>query len=91
MADRAAAFVIMFTTVVSGLMASIVICVPVVVSAFEPYTFPDAVKDWGGVIVGFYFGSFTTFMLEYMKGAKDSRSTSPSQSDGTPEQDKGPP
>lgn len=52
-------FILKFGTVISGILALIIICVPILAPLFVPdYGIPDTVENWGGVIIGFYFGSF---------------------------------
>ena len=29
---------------------------------------PEVIKDWGGIILGFYFGSFTSFAKDVLLG-----------------------
>ena len=74
MGPKSLSFVIVFSTVISGLLAFIVICFPVIVSAFTAYTVPTEVKEWGGIIVGFYFGSFATLIIESIKRPKEAPS-----------------
>jgi hypothetical protein len=65
-------FVLVFSTVISGLLALIIIGVPVLAPLFLPsYQIPESIANWGGVIVGFYFGSFLSLINDIMK-RKDS-------------------
>lgn len=52
-------FAFTFSVVVSGILALVVICVPVILSMINPdfNSIPPTIKDWGGIILGYYFGS----------------------------------
>ena len=61
--DSAIAFLIHVGVIVSGIIAITVIAVPVVAPLIaETYNIPAEIKEWGGVIIGFYFGSFITLL-----------------------------
>lgn len=52
-------FILKFGTVISGILALVIICVPIIAPLFMlNYKIPDTLENWGGVIIGFYFGSF---------------------------------
>jgi hypothetical protein len=45
----------------------------------ETAPMPEVLKDWGGIILGFYFGSFTSFAKDALLSEKTSqmRNTDP--------------
>jgi len=52
-------FMLKFGTVISGILALVIICGPIIIPIFVPdYNIPPTIENWGGVIIGFYFGSF---------------------------------
>lgn len=54
-------FILIFGSVISGILALVIICVPIVAPLFlSSYAIPETIENWGGVIIGFYFGSFIT-------------------------------
>ena len=70
-------FILKFGTVISGVLALIIICVPILAPLFiTDYAIPDTVENWGGVIIGFYFGSFISqvgnFLSPNNKSSTDS-------------------
>jgi hypothetical protein len=52
-------------TLVSGAIA-LVIIVAVAILAIEGKRVPDVLANWGGVILGFYFGQFMSLVKDYM-------------------------
>jgi len=60
------AFII--SVVVSSLLALFIIAFPVVINAFDDtYEVPNVIEEWGGVVIGYYFGSMTTIFLKYFE------------------------
>lgn len=54
-------FILIFGSVISGVLALVIICVPIIAPLFlTSYAIPETIENWGGVIIGFYFGSFIT-------------------------------
>ena len=52
-------FILRFGTVISGILALVIICIPIMAPLFvHDYKIPSSIENWGGVIIGFYFGSF---------------------------------
>lgn len=56
---------ILIITAVSGAIALVVV-VGVIVLAFRGVETPDVLSNWGGVILGFYFGQFVSLVKDYM-------------------------
>ena len=57
---------------ISGAIALLVIGGVIFISLFSVYKgiemkVPEVLANWGGVIVGFYFGAFVTLIKDYMK------------------------
>lgn len=50
---------------ISGLIAVIVIG-GVIVLSFVGKPIPDQLSNWGGIILGFYFGQFVSLVKDYM-------------------------
>lgn len=68
MSKAAITFIVIFGTIVSGLLALIIIAVPFLAPMFKSnYAIPSVVENWGGVIIGFYFGSFFTMVSDLLK------------------------
>ena len=58
------AFII--SVIVSSLLAFFIVAFPIIVHAFkDTYELPKVIADWGGVIIGYYFGSMTSIFLKY--------------------------
>lgn len=53
--------IVVWITIISGILALSVI-VGVVVLAFIGRTVPSMLADWGGIILGFYFGQFVNLV-----------------------------
>ena|SRR5271166_1916791 len=58
-------WMINFISAVAGIISLIVI-LGVVGMAFFGKAIPDVLSNWGGIILGFYFGSFLTLVKDYM-------------------------
>ncbi|QDG79118.1 hypothetical protein [Labrenzia sp. PHM005] len=63
--------------VISGLIAVVVIGGVIYLSLFGPtdtdgnrLEIPSVLENWGGIIVGFYFGTFVSLIKDYMKAGK---------------------
>lgn len=66
--DFAVSFILICGALTSSIIAVVVIAVPLLAPLSEnPYNIPPEVKDWGGIIIGFYFGSFVTFAANVWK------------------------
>ena len=57
---------------ISGAIALLVIGGVIAISLFSAFSgvkipVPEVLANWGGVIVGFYFGAFVTLIKDYMK------------------------
>ena len=52
-------------SLIAGLISLIVI-IGVVGMAYSGKAVPDVLSNWGGIILGFYFGSFLSFVKDYM-------------------------
>lgn len=75
--------VLITTTFVAGLLAVGVIILPLLIRAFdETYTIPDHIRDWGGIIIGFYFGSFIS-LVDRLLNAHEDNNTENGNNSGT--------
>jgi uncharacterized RDD family membrane protein YckC len=45
---------------------SLIVVISVVVLALFGNTIPDVLSNWGGIILGFYFGQFINLVKDYM-------------------------
>jgi hypothetical protein len=52
-------------SVIAGTI-SLVVVVSVVIIAISGHIVPEVLSNWGGIILGFYFGQFITLMKDYM-------------------------
>ena len=77
------AFLIMI--IVSSILAISIIVVPIWASiprsdgTLVNYNIPTVVEEWGGVVVGFYFGSMLSVFLKYFEMAQPERSKAEQQ------------
>jgi uncharacterized integral membrane protein len=76
--------------IISGIIAIIIVMSVVSISVLQAlysageYKIPDVLANWGGVIVGFYFGTFVSLIKDYMR-LEEKRSTSePQAPEGVP-------
>ena len=60
--------VIYATVAVSSIIALLVICVAALLPIFWPAVkIPEALTNWGGLIIGFYFGSFVSLLKDWSR------------------------
>src|SRR5262249_23196722 len=70
----AAAKMIRFSTVIAGMIAMAVILSAIGIAIIQvvkdknpnDFVMPDVLRDWGGVILGFYYGQFVTVLKDFM-------------------------
>lgn len=61
-------FILIFGTLISGVLALVIICVPILAPFWKStYVIPPEIKNWGGVIIGFYFGSFISQVANVLR------------------------
>ncbi len=61
-------FVVYTTVVVSSIIALTIIFVVALMPVFKQgYTIPTTLQNWGGLIIGFYFGSFVTLLKDWSR------------------------
>lgn len=58
--------VFVFSSFISGILAFLVIGFPIL-SHFldDTYKIPEVIQDWGGVVIGYYFGTMTTIFMKF--------------------------
>lgn len=66
--DRTIFYVSTIGTVLAGLIALTVIVGVVFLSARDGNV-PDVLKNWGGIIIGFFFGQFFSLVQSMIKPA----------------------
>jgi hypothetical protein len=72
--DFAISFILICGALTSSVIAIVVIVVPVIAPFSEKaYNIPPEVKEWGGVIIGFYFGAFVTFAANVWKTGREGK------------------
>ncbi|WP_106745376.1 hypothetical protein [Yoonia maritima] len=61
-------FVIYVTVIVTSIIALAVILVVALLPIFWPTKeLPQTLTNWGGLIIGFYFGSFVTLLKDWSR------------------------
>ncbi len=61
-------FVVYASVIVSSLIALCVIFVVALMPIFKSgFNIPDTLKNWGGLIIGFYFGSFVSLLKDWSR------------------------
>lgn len=70
--EFAVSFILICGAVTSSVIAIVVIAIPLVAPLSDkPYTIPQQVGEWGGVIIGFYFGAFVSFAANVWKSKRE--------------------
>jgi hypothetical protein len=65
--------------VISGIIAMIIVLSVVIIAIIQIWfgsgdtKIPDVLANWGGIIVGFYFGTFISLIKDYMRIAGSPR------------------
>lgn len=65
MSESTQNFVIYMSVSVSSLISLIVICSVVLIPFKSGASIPDVLENWGGLIIGFYFGSFVGLLKDW--------------------------
>ncbi|MBD3664629.1 hypothetical protein [Sulfitobacter aestuariivivens] len=61
-------FVVYMAVIVSSIIALLVICVVAIMPLIWPeYKSPETLNNWGGLIIGFYFGSFISLLKDWSR------------------------
>jgi hypothetical protein len=64
-------YVLILGSTVSAVLALVIVCTPIIapfiIPAGKSYTVAEEIKNWGGIIIGFYFGSFLTLTADLVK------------------------
>jgi len=61
-------FVIYVTVIVSSIIALLVIVVVTILPIWWPAKkLPETLTNWGGLIIGFYFGSFVSLLKDWSR------------------------
>ena len=64
-------FVIITGTVVSSLLSLIIIITVAYFKIWQPeFPIPEVLNNWGGIILGFYFGSFLGLLKDWLRIAQ---------------------
>lgn len=65
-------FVVYAAVIVSSVIALTVIFVVALMPLFRAgYEIPDVLQNWGGLIIGFYFGSFISLLKDWSQESVD--------------------
>lgn len=64
--------VILYGFLISGAIAILIVMSVIVIAVTQTfnrveYNIPEVLSNWGGIIVGFYFGTFVSLIKDYMK------------------------
>ena len=59
-------FVVIVSVTIASLIALAIIGSAIVLP-FTSYGTPDEIKNWGGLIIGFYFGSFVGLLKDWLR------------------------
>ncbi|MFQ6552341.1 hypothetical protein AAD018_008350 [Aestuariibius insulae] len=71
-------FVVYAAVIVSSLIALCVIFVVALMPIFKSgFSIPDVLQNWGGLIIGFYFGSFITLLKDWSHESVDAYTDDP--------------
>jgi hypothetical protein len=83
--------IIKWITIIAGAIALVVV-ISVVILALADKKIPDQLSNWGGVILGFYFGQFVTILKDYtvLAGARPSSAFPSPAERGDRSSDQGP-
>ena len=85
---RATEKMIWFITVVAGVISMIIIISVAIIAIAqivignttpERLVMPDVLVNWGGIILGFYFGQFATLLKDFMGSVPVPRAKGPSR------------
>gem|GEM_PF-6465040 len=69
--SKTISFMLGLGSAISGILALVIICVPIIGPLFiENYVPPKFIENWGGVIIGFYFGSFISQISNFLNQNK---------------------
>lgn len=67
-------FVFIMTNVITAILALCIIVVPIIMHAVDgTYALPEVIREWGGVVVGYYFGSSLTLFLKYFESESETK------------------
>ncbi len=73
-------FVVYAAVIVSSLIALCVIFVVALMPILRSgYAIPEVLANWGGLIIGFYFGSFITLLKDWSQESVDAYTDDPDQ------------
>lgn len=64
-------YVVYVTVAVASLIALIVIVTVAVIPFVTDKAIPGVLENWGGLIIGFYFGSFVGLLKEWLGGQRE--------------------
>ncbi len=63
-------FVVVTATIVASLIALGIIFVTAFMPLFVEYAAPKELVNWGGIIIGFYFGTFASLLKDWLSTEK---------------------
>ncbi len=63
-------FVVVTATIVASMIALGIIFVTAFMPMFVEYTAPEELVNWGGIIIGFYFGTFASLLKDWLSTEK---------------------
>ncbi|MFD3191388.1 hypothetical protein ACFMPD_14080 [Sedimentitalea sp. HM32M-2] len=63
-------FVVVTATIVASVIALGIIFVTAMMPLFVEYAAPKELVNWGGIIIGFYFGTFASLLKDWLSTEK---------------------
>jgi hypothetical protein len=69
---------------IAGIISLIVVISVVVIALTNNSEIPEVLKNWGGIILGFYFGQFISLVKDYMGVVQSSTLIAPSDQGRSP-------
>ncbi|WP_347309796.1 hypothetical protein [Defluviimonas sp. SAOS-178_SWC] len=65
-------FVVYVTVLVSSIIALVIILTVTFMPVWrQGYEIPETLQNWGGLIIGFYFGSFLSLLKDWSRESVD--------------------
>ncbi len=65
--------VILILVATASLIAVVVIGTAIFWRLFSTNSVPEILENWGGLIIGFYFGTFATALVQWLGGGKSKK------------------
>ncbi len=63
-------FVVITATIVASTIAIGIIFITALIPFYSDQNAPDQLVNWGGIIIGFYFGTFASLLKDWLSGGR---------------------